>query len=39
MGEGLQLKQREAPFPHYNLIVQKEPDGIAVKLEAILMAY
>ena len=39
MGEGLQLKQREAPFPHYNLIVRKESDGIAVKIEAILVVH
>lgn len=37
--EGLQLKQREASFPHYNLIVRKESDGIAVKIEAILMVH
>ncbi len=39
MGEGLQLKQREASFPHYNLIVRKESDGIAVKIEAILVVH
>ena len=38
-GEGLQLKQREASFPHYNLIVRKESDGIVVKIEAILMVH
>lgn len=37
MDEELQSKQRDASFPHYNLIVRKEPDGIAVKIEAMLM--
>lgn len=37
MDEGLQFKQRDASFPHYNLIVRKEPDGIAAKIEAMLM--
>lgn len=35
MSEGQKLKQRETSFPHYNLIVRKEPDGIAVKNEAM----
>lgn len=39
MDEGLQLKQREASFPHYNLIVRKELDGIAVKIETMLMVH
>ena len=38
MNEGLQFKQREASFPHYNPIFRKELDGIAVKTEAMLMA-
>lgn len=36
---GLQLKQREASFPHYNLIVRKESDGITDIIEAILMVH
>lgn len=39
MDEGLQFNHREASFPHYNLIVRKEPDGIAVKIEAMLMVH
>lgn len=37
MDEELQSKKRDASFPHYNLIVRKGPDGIAVKIEAMLM--
>lgn len=39
MDKGLQFNHREASFPHYNLIVRKEPDEIAVKIEAMLMVH
>lgn len=39
MDEGLQFKHRETSFPHYNLIVRKVLDGIAVKIEAMLMVH